>query len=415
MKSTNTFGVHFTLRQSRKQNGKSPVYARITINKTRCEISLKYQVDQNEWNAAKGAAKPKNDELRRLNVHLEETRGMIVSHYRIIERSGQLLTASTVKDAYLGITKEENNHTLLWLAEEHNTHMQKVLKPGSLKNYYTTTKYLKVFLEKKYSSKDIFLKELKFEFITAFEYFIRNHPIKDSDPCTNNGTMKHLERLKKMINWAARNEWIEKNPFNNYKLKYKHKERDFLNAEELSILEKADLGTIMLRQVKDLFAFSCYTGLAYIDLINLTPSQIVAGSNSTRWIRTSRAKNDIGVNVPLLKPAIDIMEKYKIDIDVAIRETIFPRISNQEMNRSLKIIAGICGIQKYLTFHLARHTFATTVTLMNGVPIESISKMLGHSKLSTTMVYARVTQFKVGLDMEMLENKLANNKNIDKR
>ena len=217
-----------------------------------------------------------------------------------------------------------------------------------------------------------------------------------------------------MINWAARNEWIEKNPFNYYKLKYKHKERDFLNAEELSILEKADLGTIMLRQVKDLFVFSCYTGLAYIDLINLTPSQIVAGSNNTRWIRTSRAKNDIGVNVPLLKPAIDIMEKFKFENDAAIRETIFPTISNQEMNRSLKIIAGICGIQKYLTFHLARHTFATTVTLMNGVPIESISKMLGHSKLSTTMVYARVTQFKVGLDMEMLENKLANNKNIDK-
>lgn len=413
MKTVNTFGVHFTLRQTKKQEGQLPIYVRIVVNGNRSEVSLKYKVTKEDWNTAKGAAKPKNDLLRQLNNHLEETRTKIANHYHALSRQGGDLTAAAVKDAYLGIVKEkteDKNYTLLWLAEEHNVHMQKVLKPGSLKNYYTTTKYLKVFLGKKYSSKDIFLKELKFEFITALEYFIRNHPIKDSDPCTNNGTMKHLERLKKMINWAVRNEWIEKNPFNNYKLKYKHKERDFLNAEELCILEKADLGTIMLRQVNDLFVFSCYTGLAYIDLVNLAPNQIVAGSNSTRWIRTSRAKNDIGVNVPLLKPAIDIMEKFKSGNDAAIRETIFPRISNQEMNRSLKIIAGICGIQKYLTFHLARHTFATTVTLMNGVPIESISKMLGHSKLSTTMIYARVTQFKVGLDMEMLENKSANKK-----
>lgn len=411
MKSTNTFGVHFIIRHSRKQNGLSPVYARIVINKTRCELSLKYYVREGDWNAAKGAAKPKNDELKQMKSYLEEIRSKIVHHYREIERNDLELTASSVKDAFLGIVKEDetSKRTLIWLVEEHNTHMQKVLKLGSLKNYYTTLKYLKIFLEKKYKQNDLLLKELRFEFITAFEYFIRNCPIKENDPCTNNGTMKHLERLKKIMNRAARNEWIEKNPFINYQLKYKYKERNFLTETELSILEKTDFINLMLEQVRDLFVFSFYTGLSYIDLVNLEPTQVITHVNGTKWITTSRAKNDISVNVPLLHTAFNIMEKYRSASNMAIRETVFPRISNQEMNRSLKLITGICSIGKYLTFHMSRHTFATTVTLMNGVPIESISKMMGHSKLSTTMIYAKVSQLKIGMDMESLQNKLDGN------
>ena len=410
MKSTNTFGVHFTIRQSRKQNGLSPVYVRIVINKTRCEMSLKHCIPAEDWNTLKGAAKPKNEELKKINTYLEEIRGRLVNHYREIERNGWELSASSVKDAYLGIVKEDETekHSLIWLVEEHNTNMQKVLKPGSLKNYYTTLKYLKFFLEKKYKRNDLLLKEIRFEFITSFEYFIRNFPIKENDPCTNNGTMKHLERLKKIMNWAARNEWIKKNPFINYQLKYKYKERNFLTETELSILEKTDFTNLMLEQVRDLFVFSCYTGLSYIDLVNLAPTQIITHVNGINWIKTSRAKNDI--SVPLLHTAFNIMEKYRSASNMAIRGTVFPRISNQEMNRSLKLITEVCSIGKYLTFHMSRHTFATTVTLMNGVPIESISKMMGHSKLSTTMIYAKVSQLKIGMDMESLQNKLDGNR-----
>ncbi len=414
MKSANTFGVHFTIRQSRSQNGLTPVYARITVNKTRCELSVKYYVREEDWNPAKGSAKPKSEELKQMNSYLEEIRGKIASHYREIEKNDLELTASSVKDAYLGIVKEDesNKRSLIWLAEKHNNHMQKVLKPGSLKNYYTTLKYLKIFLAKKYRAEDILLKELKFEFITAFEYFIRNYPIKETDPCTNNGTMKHLERLKKIMNWAARNEWIEKNPFINYQLKYKYRERDFLSESELSILERAEFTNLMLEQVRDLFVFSCYTGLSYIDVVNLEPTHVITHINGTKWIKTSRAKNDISVNVPLLQTACDIIEKFRTKENIAIRGRIFPRITNQEVNRSLKVIAEISGIGKYLTFHMARHTFATTVTLVNGVPIESISKMMGHTKLSTTMIYAKVSQSKIGVDMELLQHKL--NKGMDK-
>ncbi|HXB43351.1 MAG TPA: site-specific integrase, partial [Puia sp.] len=300
--------------------------------------------------------------------------------------------------------------TLLWLTKEHNEIMNKVLKQGSLKNYFTTEKYLQNFLKKKYNPADIYLHDLKYDFITAFEYFLRNNPLKKNDPCTNNGTMKHLERLKKMVTWAAKNGWIEKDPFTHYQLKFKRTERGYLSAEELSVIENYDLTNVMLQKVRDLFIFSCYTGLSYIDLVELKPQQIVTSIDRVKWIKSSREKTGLAVNVPLLEPAVMVADKFSKEEDAKFRDSVFPKISNQEMNRSLKVIAEISGIKKYLTFHLARHTFATTVTLMNGVPIESISKMLGHSKIATTMIYARVTQSKIGMDMELLQSRLKDNK-----
>ncbi|OQP43449.1 hypothetical protein A4H97_11080 [Niastella yeongjuensis] len=153
-----------------------------------------------------------------------------------------------------------------------------------------------------------------------------------------------------------------------------------------------------------------YTGLAYVDLMGLQLGNIACSMDGKKWIKISRAKSEIGVNVPLLSPALAVLEKYSQHQEPTQNDVLFPRVTNQEMNRSLKIIGEICGIRKNLTFHLARHTFATTVTLMNGVPIETISKMLGHTKLTTTMIYAKVTGLKIGMDMELLQQKLDDNK-----
>jgi site-specific recombinase XerD len=204
----------------------------------------------------------------------------------------------------------------------------------------------------------------------------------------------------------VKNEWLEKNPFINYQLKFKRFERDFLQVNELTAIEEQRFDNEMLHRVKDLFIYCCYTGLAYIDVTELKPANIITNVDGTKWIKTSRAKTETSVQVPLLRPALLILEKYMQQTEAQMRNTVFPWISNQEINRSLKIIAEVCGIKKHLTFHLARHTFATTVTLINGVPIESISKMLGHTKLSTTMIYAKVTQTKIGMDMQSLQNKL---------
>jgi len=406
MKNGNTFGVHFILRQEREVRGKCPIYARVVVNKTRCELALKCWIQKEDWNSIKGFAKPKDEELNGLNSYLETVKGKISGHFRSLDLSDSILTAEILKNAYLGNDIDENKYSLLWLSKEHNVIMNKVLKPGSLKNYFTTEKYLQNFLKKKYNAGDIYLKELKYEFITAFEYYLRNHPLKKNDPCTNNGTMKHLERLKKMVSWATKNGWIEKDPFMYYQLKFKRTERDYLSADEMSCIENYDFENGMLQKVRDLFIFSCYTGLSYIDLIELKPQQIIKSIEGVKWIKSSREKTGIAVNVPLLEPAVIIADKFSKEDEARFRETVFPKISNQEVNRSLKVIAEISGIKKYLTFHLARHTFATTVTLMNGVPIESISKMLGHSKITTTMIYARVTQSKIRMDMELLQNRL---------
>ena len=208
--------------------------------------------------------------------------------------------------------------------------MKSVLKGGTLKNYYSTAIYLRKFLARKSPTGDIRLEGLNYAFITGFEFYIRNNPRKSGDPCTNNGTMKHLERLKKMVTWAANNEWIEKNPFTAYKLKFKRHEMEFLDKDELARIEDRELTDRMLRRVRDLFVFSCYTGLAYVDLVSLHPGNILSAVDGMKWIKTSRKKTDIPVIVPLLKPAHAIMDKFRAEEDATQWETLFPRVSNQE-------------------------------------------------------------------------------------
>jgi len=275
-----------------------------------------------------------------------------------------------------------------------------------MKNYKSTAIYLRNYMNLKYDAGDIYLKDLSYQFISGFDFYVRNNPLKSGDPCTNNGTMKHLERLKKMVTWAYTNEWIEKDPFMAYKLRFKRHEMEFLDKDDLAKLEGRVLENPMLQRVRDLFIFSCYTGLAYIDLVRLRPANIMVGADDMQWIKTSRKKTEIPVNVPLLRPAAAILQKFRADENADKWETLFPKVSNQEMNRSLKLIGEICEIKKPLTFHLARHTFATTVTLLNGVPIETISKLLGHTKLATTMIYTHVMQSKIGMDMSLLQSRL---------
>lgn len=412
MKGKNTFGVQFILRQERSRDGKSPVYARVTVNGTRAEITVKALVKPDEWNEKRGAANPKNEALKLLNNYLEDVRGKLFTHYRDLKIDEAVLTAETVKNSYLGIRPgEEPEKTLCWLVKEHNIMMAKVLTHGSLKNYFTTERYIQKFLDSKYPSRDLYLSQLRYDFITGFEHYIRTHALKENDPCTNNGTMKHLERLRKMVTWAVKNEWVDADPFSNFKLHFKRTERDFLTESEVKLITAVELPASILQKARDLFVFSCYTGLSFIDLIQLKPHQVVSNQDGVNWITTTRAKTSTAVNIPLLNQAVKIVAKFKNDPSAMVNETVFPKISNREMNRSLKIIAGLCGIKKELTFHMARHTFATTVTLMNGVPIESISKMLGHTKLSTTMIYARVSQNKIGMDMMLLQQKM-NDKNM---
>ncbi|MEQ8553183.1 MAG: site-specific integrase [Cyclobacteriaceae bacterium] len=405
MRTTNTFGVQFITRTNKAKDGLLPIYARVTVDGRRVEISLKRWIKPGDWNGSKGMAKGSREEIKSLNHYLDEVQARIMECYQEMQVQKRLITADAIKSMFLGT--DQKDFTLCKLVDYHNQAMRDTLAWGTMKNYFTTQKYIHRFLKERFGTTDMFLSELSYKFITDFEFYLRNYKPKDHQkPLGNNGVMKHLERFRKMVTMAVKMEWVSRDPFDKYQLKFHRVDRGFLDAEELETLENKDFKIVRLQWVRDLFVFSCYTGLAYIDAMNLTPSNITIGIDGEYWLSTCRQKTDQPVRVPILPKAWEIIEKYKTHPRALQKGTVFPVISNQKLNSYLKEIADLCGIEKNLTFHLARHTFATTVTLCNGVPLETVSKMLGHSKITTTQVYAKVVEKKVSEDMQMLKMKL---------
>ena len=396
-----TFSVLFFTRIIGRDTKELSIYARITVDGKCSEMSLKRKTLVNEWEPSKGRLRGTTPKVRSINKYLDQVYSkMLDTQKRLLDRDS-IITAQAIKAAYLGL--DEDHKKLSDIIEYHNTQMTSVLKWGTLKNYYTTAHYLKEYLEQKKKVDDIYLKHINYSFIIEFERFLRTYkPKKDRKTCGTNGTMKHLERFKKLINLAIKLEWIPKNPFQNYQLKFEKNERNFLSERELQLLENTTFTNASLERVKDIFIFSCYSGLSYIDLKELTIDQLVKGMDGKDWIYTKRAKTNESVKIPLLKTARELLHKY---LNKGPRENneIFPVVSNQKMNTYLKEIIKAAGIRKKITFHSARHTFATTVTLSNGVPIETVSKLLGHTKLSTTQIYARVLENKLSSDMIQLD------------
>jgi site-specific recombinase XerD len=408
MRSSSTFGIQFVIRLSKQQkNDLATVFARISVNGRRCEISLKKKVNPQNWDDAKGKARGTKEEIRKLNEHIERVRTIIADGYHQLIQQKKVITVDAVKSLFLGT--DQNEITLIKLGEYHNAEMKDKLADGTMKNYYTTQKYIGKFLKQKYHRADITLAELNYKFIQDFETFLSKHKPKDHQkPLHNNGIMKHIERLCKMVNMAITMDWLVKDPFAKHKQHFDKVERFYLTKEELSAIENKKFSIERLQTVKDLFIFSCYTGLAYIDTMNLTAGNIVKGIDGNDWLITSRQKTDTDVRIPLLPQAEELIKKYHNHPKAVNYGTLFPVISNQKMNAYLKEIADLCNINKAITFHIARHTFATTVTLSNGVPIESVSKMLGHTTIRSTQVYAKVVEQKLSEDMQNLKKRMAN-------
>ncbi|MFW0737148.1 site-specific integrase [Flavobacterium sp. T12S277] len=405
--ATTTFGVLFYLKtQKTSMRGKAPICARVTINGKRTEISVKRSVNANEWDERKGMAKGSRKETVELNMFLNQFKAKIINTYQQMLLNDAAIDGPAIRDKVVGT--DHLAPTLLSLIEYHNEQQEIKLAPGTMKNYYTTQRYIEKFLREKYYRNDLILSQLTYKFILDFERYLFNYVPKDHQkPLNNNGIMKHIERLRKMINMAVKLDWLSKDPFASFKKHFDKVDRESLNNKELISLANKEFTIERLRHVRDMFLYSCYTGLSYIELAELTTDKIVTGIDGGLWISTIRAKTDTGVRVPLLPQAIELMEKYRDDPRALNNCTVFPVISNQRMNGYLKEIADICGITKTLTFHIARHTFATTVTLSNGVPIESVSKMLGHTSIRTTQIYAKVVECKLSEDMNNLKQRMS--------
>lgn len=406
MDQKNTFAVSFFVRNDKKDsNGKLPIYMRITVNGERAELSTQRKIEPTRWNKA-GQAKGNKDDIKSLNNYLDILKNKVYDIRADLIQKNQLVTAEVIKNEYNGIGKQSKK-----LSEVFEYHNQKVKElvgidyaQATYRRYLTTQSHVVNFLKYKYKTSDIYLSQLNHEFVTEFEYYL-----KIENKCNHNSTAKYIKNLKKVVNLAYKNDWLSKDPFTNYSIHINEVKRDFLSSEELSAIENKEIKLERLEIIRDAFVFACYTGLAYVDIASLTNENISIGIDGLYWIMTYRVKTDTKTNIPLLPKALSIIQKYKDHPFAKAKNQIIPIPSNQKVNAYLKELAIICGINKNLTFHLARHTFATTVTLTNGVPIESVSQMLGHKNIRTTQIYAKVVEKKVSEDMLNLKEKLIKN------
>jgi integrase len=407
MSHVNILNVKFFLKKSRAKNNYAPLYVRIAYGAFTTDLSLKRDIELDKWDADSGHAKGTREDARMINNQLDQVRAEISNCYSELKYQRQEITAEAIRNMFCGVKPKE--HTLNELVEYHNNHLKHTLEWGTMKNYMTTQKYLSLFVAQAFKTSDVPLSRLSYTFLVDFEIFLLAHrPTDYHKPCTHNTVLKHIERLRKMVNVAIKNEWLEKDPFAKFQAKFIRKDRQFLNEEEIDAIERKKFAIERLTWARDLFVFSVYTGLAYCDVMELTTQNITRGIDGEYWIVTSRKKSRQPVRFPLLPQALEIIQKYRNDPRAASTGKVFASLSNQKLNSYLKEIADLCGISKTLTFHIARHTFATTVALCNGVPIETVSKVLGHASIRTTQIYAKVVEKKVSQDMSALRTKLSN-------
>lgn len=275
------------------------------------------------------------------------------------------------------------------------------MPPATIKRYDTTLEHTRSFIAWKYNLADIEIKNLSFDFVSDMEFWL-----KSVRKCNHNSAIKYIGNMRKIVNYCLKSGWLSRDPFFGFKMAKREVVREYLSEDELHALAAKQFAVDRLSQVRDIFLFSCYTGLAFIDVFQLTPASIAKGIDGNQWIFTSRQKTDTPTRVPLLPQAQEILDKYKNHPRCVNENKVVPILSNQKMNAYLKEIADVCGITKTLTFHIARHTFATTVTLNNNVPIESVSKMLGHKSIKITQHYAKIMDKKVSIDMLILKERL---------
>lgn len=404
MKTNQIYSIRYVLKRGKSKNGKSPLVCRITVNGKRVEITMKKSIDPSKWSTETGRAKGNSEESRIINTHIELTTNEIMRHHNRLVMEGKPTDAQSIKNSFLGLT--EKKYSLIETFNYHNERMKPLIgidvELGTYKKFETVLSKIKRFISKYYHRDDMFLDELNFKFITNFEHFM-----KTEDKVKHNTALRYIRCLKKIIILAVNNEWLNKNPFVNYKCQYTRVNREILTEAELATMWSKDFGIPRLDEVKDVFLFCCYTGYSFIDVERLTQNDLGRGIDGDFWVFTERKKTGVTSNVPMLPKALEIIQKYANHQGCISSNKLLPVKSNQKMNAYLKEVADLCGISKNLTMHMARHTFATTITLSNGVPIETVSKMLGHTKIATTQIYTQVLDNKVSADMQKLRSVLS--------
>lgn len=402
MKST--FSTIFYLkRQAARKDGTVPVMGRITVDGTQTQFSCKITIDPKVWDTKSGRAIGRSAAAIEANRMLDNMRVSINKHYREIMDRDNYVTAEKVKNAFLGL--EHRCRTLLQVFKQHNEDYEKMYEAGmkakaTLLKYQCVYRHLEEFIYQRYHIRDIALKELTPAFISDFDIFLRT----EKNCCTNTVWL-YLCPLRTMVSIAISNEWLSRDPFRDYEVKKEQTTRYFLTKDEIRQLMDGKLKNAKQELYRDLFVFCIFTGLSFSDMRNLSEENIRTYFDEHLWISINRQKTGVQSNIRLLDIPKKILEKYR-----GLREDgkIFSVPHYMTCLYGIRAVAKRCGITKHLTWHMSRHTMATEICLTNGVPIETVSSILGHKNITTTQIYAKITKEKLNQDMENLSTRLGN-------
>ncbi|PTT68723.1 MULTISPECIES: site-specific integrase [unclassified Chryseobacterium] len=402
-----TYSLLFYAKKAKNNPELSTIYMRITVAGSRTEISTGQTVKTSQWSIKSGKVSGNSPNAKQLNSLLERFRTKLFECYNNLFNEGKEITCENLRNKYLGI--EERKVTLIEAFKDHNSKIKELIgrefSKGTWKRYETSLRHTQAFLKWKYIISDIDVRHINPGFVADYEFYLRT--VRN---CSNNSAVKYIRNFQKIINICLNNEWMSKNPFIGYKSKIESIDVRFLTDVQLQKIREKNFNSDRLRIVRDIFVFCCYTGLAYIDVKNLTRDKITKGIDGGLWIKTKRVKTKIEASIPLLPEAQKILSRYENHPKSVNENTVLPVLSNQKMNGYLKEIGDLCEIDFDITFHTARHTFATTVTLNNGVPLETVSKMLGHANIRMTQHYAKIQDKKIGEDMSVLKKILIKGK-----
>jgi site-specific recombinase XerD len=397
-----TFNVQFYVKRTKlKRNGNVPLYARIIINGQREEFSIQRDIPEKEWDPAMSRMRGISQRSKIINEYLNHISHQLTEIKIQMEQQKEVITALSVKRKYMGVDTESK--TILQIFKEHNENCKALenidFAPGTVERYNTCFKHVEDFIRFKYKKTDYDINDITPQFIFNFEMYL-----KAIRHCCHNTTVKYLKNFKKIVRIALSNGWMKSDPFINMKFHLEDVDVAYLDEKELDLLMQKEFEINRLQIIKDIYVFCCFTGLAFIDIKQLSYDDIIE-KNGLLWIKKRRQKTKNWSTIPLADPARKIIEKYKAHPSCQAKHLVLPVPSNQKMNAYLKEIADICGIKKTLSTHTARHTFATTVTLLNKVSMEVVSKMLGHSSINMTKRYARVVDDLIFNEMEKVITK----------
>ena len=396
-----TFKVLFYLKKNNLKEGKAPIMGRITVNSSISQFSCKLNIKLDLWDTKANRASGKSLEAQKINQKLENIKTQIGKQYQNICDRDNFVSAEKVKNAYLGFGDEYR--TLFSIADEfyeqYSKRVGKDRTEGSYEQLLINRRRIELFLKDRYSLSDMPIKEITSQFIEDYySYLLEERKLAGSTLLTS------ITKLKQIMLIAQRKGYIQVNPFSAFRFKAKTRDRGYLTEDELRRFISVELRRYKQRQIRDIFVFQSFTGLAYADVKKLTFDDIQTSFDGELWLIAKRKKTNATFYVKLLPIAKQLIEQYRL---VAKNNFVFPVPSHSDnMNRCLQRIAKQCGITKRITSHMGRHTMATTVCLSQGVPIETVSQMLGHSCITTTQIYAKITNEKISKDMAILTDKI---------